>query len=99
MPQITKPNINESWICSGTSDTLDCYFLPTDGLKGIQIESPTLTMESITITAYGLTGASKVVSVPAASGHICSVGGEGFALSRITLTNAPAGTHVVRLCS
>ena len=81
------------WVCSGTSDILTCPILPNYSDRAIQIESPGVTFAGKTITAYGVTGAAQVADIPTGTASICSVGGETFSLSKVTVEGLAAGTY------
>ena len=81
------------WVCSGIGDILTCPILPNYADKAIQIESPGVTFVGKTITAYGVTGAAQVADIPAGTEAICSVGGETFSLSKVTVEGLATGTY------
>ena len=86
-------NTKVEWECSGIGDILTCPILSNYANKAIQIESPGVTFEGKTITAYGITGAAQIADIPVGTTAICSVGGETFSLSKVTVSGLAAGTY------
>lgn len=87
-------NTPTQWVCSGTSDYIECYTLPDKQFNAVQLEAVGVNFKTATVTAYGLTGAAQIVDVPTGTTEICLVGGDGkFALSKVKVSNVPAGTY------
>ena len=86
-------NQKVTWVCSGAGDVLSCPILPNYSNRAIQIESPGAVFEGKVITAYGTSGAAQVVDIPVGTGAVCSVGGDTFSLSLISVSGFSAGTY------
>lgn len=92
-------NLNQiaAWTSDGTSDVVTFNIMREQGSKGFQIETDGLALEDLTITAFGHTGASKIVDVDAGTGELGFIGLTGASLSKITISGAAAGTYKVKL--
>lgn len=90
-------NTNTEWVCTGTSDAIECFVYNNDQDRAVQIEAAGVAFSNATVTAYGITGASQVVELPAGTGEICSIGGDDkFLISKIKVSNLPAATYTFR---
>lgn len=94
-----KANLNEntSWVCSGTADFIECYIFSNDQDRAIQIEAVGLNLSTATTTVYGITGAAQVITFPAGTTEVGSVGGDNtFLISKVKVSNLAAGTYNFR---
>ncbi len=84
----------KTWTCSGTGDTL-IINVHGDARDGIQLEANGLDFTGTTLTAFGKTGAQKVLEIPDEPDEILLVGTKGFVIFVLELTNCPAGEYKV----
>lgn len=92
-----KLNEVESWVSAGAGDVLTYNVMRESGSKGFQIEVDGVALDTLTITAFGHTGASKVITVEAGTGEIGFIGVSGASLAKLTISGAAAATYKVKL--
>lgn len=90
--QTATLNTPVDWEVESTGDELTCADISSQIRNGVQIESPDINFEDVTITVISTrTGAQKVLTPPEDAGNFILVSAN-FSFDKIVISNVPVGT-------